>query len=42
MGAEEGMRTTIMTIIGLLATLGIAWFCLNTLLWLLKDKKCEE
>ena len=31
-----------MTIIGLLATLGIGWFCLKILLWLLKDKKCEE
>ena len=36
------MRTTILTIIGLLATLTIGWFCLKTLLWLLKDKKCKE
>ena len=36
------MRTTIQTIIGILATLGIGWFCLNTLIWLLKDKKCGE
>lgn len=36
------MRTTILTIIGLLATLAIGWFCLNTLLWLLKDKKCGD
>ena len=36
------MRTTIMTIIGLLAALAIGCFCLKTLLWLLKEKKCEE
>ena len=36
------MRMAIQTIIGLLATLGIGWFVLNTFLWLLKDKKCEE
>ena len=42
MGDGEGMRTVLMTIIGLLATELIGWFCPNTLLWLLKDKKCEE
>lgn len=35
------MRTVLMTIIGLLATELIGWFCPN-LLWLLKDKKREE
>ena len=36
------MRTAVLTIIGLMATLAIGWFVLNTLLWLLKNKKCGD
>lgn len=36
------MKTAIMTIIGLLATLAIGWFVLDTALWLLGRKKTKE
>jgi hypothetical protein len=36
------MRTTILTIIGLLATLAIGWFVLDTALWLLGWKRTKE
>lgn len=36
------MRTTILTIIGLLATLEAGWFVLDTALWLPRDKISGE